>query len=185
MLRGEKVGLRARDEADGPILHAELYDDVPTQARADSRPWRPLSPKAPQAPYAPPTGDSAETSANFSVVELGADGSPGELAGEASLWMIDTHNRSAHIGIGLRPAFRGRGLGTDVVRVLCLYGFVIRGLHRLQIDTLGDNDAMIKVAINAGFTQEATLRRAAWVYGEFLDEVLLGQLAEEYTAPKA
>jgi len=106
----------------------------------------------------------------------------GELAGEALLWDIDLHNRAAHIGISLRPAFRGRGLGADVVRVLCRYGFAIRGLHRLQAETLSTNNAMIQAAGRAGFTREGTLRRAAWVDGEFADEVILGLLAAEWTA---
>jgi len=37
MLRGDKVGLRARQEADVPLLHSELYDDVATRSRADPR----------------------------------------------------------------------------------------------------------------------------------------------------
>jgi RimJ/RimL family protein N-acetyltransferase len=114
----------------------------------------------------------------FSVVELAT----GELAGEALLWDIDLHNRAAHIGISLRPAFRGRGLGADAVRVLCRYGFAIRGLHRLQAETLATNNAMIQAADRAGFTREGTLRRAAWVDGEFLDEVILGLLAAEWKA---
>jgi len=111
-----------------------------------------------------------------------ADGSPtgGELAGEALLWSIDTHNRSAHIGVSLRPAYRGRGLGTDVVRALCGYGFRVRGLHRLQIETLTDNVAMVRAAIRAGFTREGTLRRSAWFDGGFLDEAVLGLLVSEW-----
>ena len=42
MLRAGKVGLRARDEADVAVLHAELYEDIATRMRADSRPWRPI-----------------------------------------------------------------------------------------------------------------------------------------------
>jgi RimJ/RimL family protein N-acetyltransferase len=63
--------------------------------------------------------------------------------------------------------------------VLCHYGFAVRGLHRLQVDTLADNTAMIRAANQAGFVLEGTLRRAAWVNGEFLDEVILGLLAPE------
>src|ERR1700755_225468 len=117
MLRGEKVGLRARHEADIPVLHDELYNDVIMRSRSDGRPWRPISPDPAASPYA--ISDSGDESACFSVVTLEDD----ELAGEAVLWRIDTHNRSAHLGIALRPAFRGRGLGLDVVRVLCDYGF--------------------------------------------------------------
>jgi RimJ/RimL family protein N-acetyltransferase len=175
MLRAGKVGLRAREEADVAILHAELYEDVATRSQADSRPWRPIPP-GPASPYAI-TGPR-DDQACFSVVEL--DG--GELAGDALLWAIDLHNRMAHLGLALRPAFRGRGLGTDVVVALCDYGFTIRGLQRLQVDTLASNTAMIRAASRAGFVPEGRLRRAAWVSGEFADEVILGMLATEWAA---
>jgi RimJ/RimL family protein N-acetyltransferase len=112
----------------------------------------------------------------FSVVDLAT----GELAGDAVLWGVDSHNRLGHVGISLRPSARGRGLGTDTVRVLCRYGFAIRGLNRLQAETLADNTAMIRAATQAGFTREGVLRQGAWVNGTFADEVILGQLASEW-----
>ncbi|MBV9383737.1 MAG: GNAT family N-acetyltransferase [Streptosporangiaceae bacterium] len=174
MLRGEVAALRARQDSDVPVLHAELYDDVATRVQADYRPWRPVAADSGESPYrvTPPADDSA----TFSVVELAS----GELAGGALLWGIDLHNRAAHVGISLRPAFRGRGLGTDAVRILCRYGFSIRGLHRLQAETLAVNSAMITAATRAGFVPEGTLRRAAWVDGQFADEVILGLLAAEW-----
>src|SRR4029077_14656669 len=134
----QQQSLRAPHDADVPIRQSELYDDVAVRSRADSRPWRPIAPGSAASPYAV-TGPSEEA-ACFSVVELSSD----ELAGEPLLWGIDTHNRTAHVGISLRPAFRNRGLGTDVLRVLCGYGFAVRGLHRLQLETLADNTAMIQ-----------------------------------------
>lgn len=174
MLRGEVAGLRARDEKDVPILHAELYDDVATWVRSDARPWRPVPADPAHSQYR--VKDPAEDHAVFSVVHLAS----GELAGEALLWRIDPHNRSAHVGISLRPGFRGRGLGTDTVRVLCGYGFAILGLQRLQVETLADNAAMIAVAARAGFAPEGTLRRSAWVNGRFADEVILGMLSADW-----
>jgi len=174
MLRGELAGLRARHDSDVPVLHAELYEDVATRMRADSRPWRPIPPDSPSSPYA--VRGPSDDAAVFSIVHL-ADG---ELAGEALLWGIDTHNRSAHLGISLRPAFRGHGLGADVVRLLCYYGFAVRGMHRLQIETLADNAAMIAIATRAGFTREGTLRGTSWVDGAFADEAVLGLLAAEW-----
>ncbi len=175
MLRGELTGLRARHDSDIPTLHAELHDDVETRSRADSRPWYPIPP-GPDSPYRV-TGTDGRA-ACFSVIELAG----GQLAGEALLWGIDLHNRNAHIGISLLPAFRGRGLGTDVVRVLCRYGFAIRGLYRLQVETLADNVAMLRAAGQAGFTREGILRRSAWVNGDFADDVVLGLLAPEWRA---
>ena len=173
MLRAGKVGLRARDEADVAVLHAELYEDIATRMRADSRPWLPVPAGSAASPYA--VSEPRDDVAVFSVVELAS----GELAGEALLWAVDLHNRTAHLGVSLRPAFRGRGLGADVVVALCEYGFAVRGLHRLQVDTLASNTAMIRAATQAGFVPEGRLRQAAWVNGEFADEMILGMLATD------
>ena len=175
MLRAGKVKLRARDEADVVVLHTELYADIATRVRADSRPWLPIPAGSAASPYA--VSESRDDVAVFSVVDLAS----GELAGEALLWAIDLHNRTAHLGVSLRPAFRGRGLGADVVVALCEYGFAVRGLHRLQVDTLAGNTAMIRAAERAGFVPEGRLRRAAWVGGDFADEVILGLLAADWT----
>lgn len=174
MIVNGTVGLRARLERDVQVLQTELYDDVITRTRADSRPWRPISPGSENAPYA--VREPSDGAACFSVVVLPDQ----ELAGEAVLWGIDSHNRAAHIGIALRPAFRGRNIATDAVLALCDYGFGVLGLHRLQIETVSDNLPMIKAAARAGFSVEGTLRHSAWVYGAFADELVLGRLSEDW-----
>ncbi|WP_030652468.1 MULTISPECIES: GNAT family N-acetyltransferase [Streptomyces] len=177
MISGQLAGLRARLPEDVTVLHTELHDDVVTRSQADSRPWSPRPATGGHSPYepAPPSADAAV----FSVVELAS----GDLAGEALLWGIDTHNRCAHLGISLRPGLRGRGLGREAVQLLCRYGFTVRGLGRLQIETLSGNTAMIAAATAAGFVREGLLRRSAWVYGGFEDEVILGLLSDEWTDP--
>jgi RimJ/RimL family protein N-acetyltransferase len=177
MLRGELVGLRARQDTDIEIFETELLNDVETRVRADGRPWRPVAPGSADSPYRVPA--DRDDVVMFSAVELAT----GELAGEAGMSGIDLHNRHAEIGLVLRPACRGRQLGTDVVRVLCHYGFVIRGLHRLQITTLADNHAMIAAAVRAGFVLEGTSRDVAWIDGGFADGVTLSQLAGEWSRP--
>ena len=185
-LTGELAGLRARAVEDVEVLHTELYEDVATRVRSDLRPWVPI-PFGPASPFWVPglganpaapseAGTADPDSAIFSVVELAT----GELAGEALLWAIDLHNRSAHVGISLRPAFRGRGLGVDVVPILCRYGFQVRGLRRLQLETLADNHAMMAVASKLGFTREGMTRNSSWVNGRFCDDVIFGLLAEEF-----
>ena len=39
---------------------------------------------------------------------------------------------------------------------------------------------MIRAATDVGFVREGLLRRAAWVTGDFVDEVILGLLATEW-----
>ena len=181
MLNGELVGLRARTADDAEILHEELYENVEDWVRGSNHPWVPIPP-GPGSPYAPadpaeerrgPAPDAAE----FSIVELAT----GELAGQVALWGIDEHNRMGHVGVELRPGFRGRGLGADAVRVVCRYGFALRGLHRLQLETLTDNHAMIAVAEKLGFTREGATRGSSWMNGRFMDDVIFGLLAEEFT----
>jgi Acetyltransferase (GNAT) domain len=90
----------------------------------------PVAPGAPVSPYR--QAEDRNAVVRFSIIEP----TTGELAGEAVVSGIDLHNRQAEIGLVLRPAFRGRHLGPDVVRVLCHYGFAIRALHRIRITTL-------------------------------------------------
>ncbi|TWP33222.1 GNAT family N-acetyltransferase [Leekyejoonella antrihumi] len=174
MLLGKLVCLRPRHEDDVAVLHAELYENVSGRSRSHLQGWVPI-PSGPRSPYAVPA--PSESAAVFSVVERAT----GDLAGEASLWGIDLHNRSAHLGLSLRPAFRGRGLGTDIVTVLTDYGFRTRGLHRLQLETLTDNAAMIAAAARAGFRREGTLRQSGWVNGVFTDDAILGLLAQDWS----
>src|SRR5262249_10535495 len=103
-----------------------------------------------------------------------------ELAGEALLWGIDLHNRLAHVGLALRPTFRGRGWSVEVLHLLCRYGFDVRGLNRLQLETAQDNRPMIAAASNAGFEIEGTLRQASWVPGGFVDTAVMGLLAANW-----
>ncbi|GLY29367.1 GNAT family protein [Kineosporia sp. NBRC 101731] len=168
--RGDKAGLRARRAADIPILHNELHHDPVDSSRASGRAWIPISPDNPDdSPFAvKPDAPHAV----FSIVDLAT----GDLAGDVGLWGIDLHNRNSQIGLVLRPTFRGRGLGTDTIRLISDYAFTTRGLHRLEIRTLADNRAMIKTALAAGFTQEGTLRHNAWVNGTYLDEIVFGRI---------
>lgn len=152
-----------------------LYNDVATRSRQDPRPWQPIPPGSALSPYA--VAEPSDKVAPFSVVELDSQ----ELVGAAGLWGIDMHNRSAHLGLSLLPDFRGRGLSSDIVRALCEYGFAVLGLQRLQVETLADNAAMIAAAEREGFTIEGTLRCAAWVYGAYIDKIVLGLLVHEWS----
>ena len=104
-------------------------------------------PPGAQSPYDVPDTDDT---AFFSVATV----EDGELVGEALLWGIDQHNRSAHVGLALRPSFRRRGWSGEVLELLCEYGFTVRGLNRLQLETAATNTAMLRAATRAGFNQE-------------------------------
>lgn len=172
MLHGREVALRARLESDVPLLHSGLYEDVDTHASADGRAWRPMAPDAEGSQFR--VREPSPEVASFTVVAL----DDGRVLGDALLWQIDLHNRGGHIGLAILPEARDRGVGFDVTDVLCRYAFRTLGLHRLQIETGADNAPMLAVASRAGFVVEGTLRNAGWVNGRFVDQIVLGLLAE-------
>ena len=171
MLAGDRVILRARRNSDVPVLHAGLHDDVPTQLLASGQPWRPV-----QLDHSPFQPSQDEQLAVFTVADATGD----TPLGSALLWGVDTHNRLGHLGMSLLAEHRGQGYASEVIQLLCRYGFRLRGLHRLQIETLAENTAMIRTATAAGFTREGLLRRSAWVAGQFVDEAIYGLLADEW-----
>ena len=87
------------------------------------------------------------------------------------------HLHAGHLTTGC-IYLHGRGYGTEALQLLVGYGFDVLGLHRLQIETLADNAAMIGSAESAGFRLEGRLRGSGWVLGEFVDEVVLGLVRE-------
>jgi RimJ/RimL family protein N-acetyltransferase len=50
----------------------------------------------------------------------------------------------------------------------------VRGLQRLKIETLSDNEAMLRSAERNGFVREGVLRSSAWVLGEYMHEFCSG-----------
>ena len=57
----------------------------------------------------------------------------------------------------------GRGLGADIVRVLCGYGFAVRGKRRLEANTLAGNHGLNTAAERSGFVREVLHRQSAWL----------------------
>ena len=179
MLKGRMVGLRESRREDVEALF-EFSTDVEHVALADAHPFQPRSLAARQADYDKRLAEQDPQSARFTIQRL--DDETGAAIGNVGLWMIDLHNRSAHIGISLLASARGQGLGRDAIEVICRFGFETRGLLRLSLETLDVNAAMRATALGCGFVEEGRLRSAAWYLGRRVDEMLYGLLADEWQA---
>lgn len=179
MLNGRLVTLREIRRSDLAVIHRELRSDVVTASLSNVDPWRPTSLARMEAEFDRAlTEPETPEHVRFAVQERGDE--RGELIGTCGLWQVDLHNGTGHLGIQLVPSVRGRGLGTDVVRVLCHYAFVVRGLHRLSLETLATNLAMRTAAARAGFVEEGRIREAAYLLGERVDELTYGLLRSEW-----
>jgi RimJ/RimL family protein N-acetyltransferase len=179
MLKGRLVGLREPRREDVAALF-ELRTDVELFSLTDARPFQPRTLASRQAEFDKRQTEQDPKAAFFTIQRL--DDAAGTALGSVGLWEIDPHNRSAHVGISLLPTAQGQGLGRDAVEVICRFGFDVRGLERLSLETLDVNAPMRAVAAACGFVEEGRFRAAAWYLGRRVDEMVYGLLAAEWRA---
>lgn len=165
--------LRAPTPDDTGFLQS-LWDDVDTWVLAQARPYVPES-QARKARRLNAALDGSDPSTLWLVVEAES-----QAVGVAGLSQIDLHNRRAEVAVTLRPQARGRGHGRDALAVLCDYAFTLRGLHRLETETLGTNVAMQRVAEAVGFVREGVRRARDWQPSGWCDIVVYGLLVDEW-----
>jgi RimJ/RimL family protein N-acetyltransferase len=97
------------------------------------------------------------------------------------IWSICSSARASSYVVSLLPAARGQGYGTEVIRLLCQYGFRNRNLRRLELETLASNTAMRRTAETCGFTHEGTQREREYDGDGFADMVIYGLLRRDWT----
>lgn len=182
MLEGDRVVLRDWRRTDVEA-HQQVRTDVRLHAIIDDDPWVPRPLEAALQRYDKLVAEPDPGNVAFAVSRR--DDPAQECLGQGSLWGMNLHQRTAHLGITLTAPARGQGLGTEVVHLLCRYGFEVRDLVRLQIETLASNVPMQRAAEANGFVLEGRLRQNAWVMGEREDELVYGLLAGEWRARTA
>jgi aminoglycoside 6'-N-acetyltransferase len=97
-------------------------------------------------------------------------------------WHEETDPMYRHAGVDLfiGDAFAGRGLGTEVVRVVCTHLVDQRGFHRIVIDPQVANEAAIACYRKVGFKPVGVMRRYERdASGEWRDGLLMDLLADE------
>lgn len=172
MITGEIVTLRPLRDADQEVLYG-LVADLGT--------WEENTPAAPTALTRAAFADrfhrwlTPEAGNTVFAIEAG-----GTLIGRCDLFGLDELARSGEVGIGLVATARGRGAGTDALRLLVRFAFARRNLHRVHLRCIASNAAAIACYRKTGFVQEGVLRESAWVRGGFEDEIVMGLLREEW-----
>jgi RimJ/RimL family protein N-acetyltransferase len=168
VLRGELVTLRAATAADADALY-ELSAELETWEERQPQPPAPLTREAFDERF---ERRQKDTGADLRFV-VEADG---EVAGSCELFGVEHLARSAEVGIALRAPARGRGLGTDALRVLVDFAFTRLNLRRVHLTVLADNAPAVASYTRVGFVEEGRRRESAWVRGRYVDEVLMGLL---------
>ena len=105
-----------------------------------------------------------------------------KLIGSCSIEPMWSH-RNAWVAIGIgNPAYRGKGYGTDAMRLLIGYGFRELDLQKITLSAFNYNQRAIRSYEKAGFIREVVKRAALYRDGQRYDELVMGILRCEWEA---
>ena len=82
------------------------------------------------------------------------------------------------------PSERGKGYGSEAVKIMVDYLFLSKETMRIQAQTDPRNAASQKVLEKVGFKKEGTLRKNFFMRGEWRDAYVYGILREEWQQPR-
>jgi RimJ/RimL family protein N-acetyltransferase len=103
------------------------------------------------------------------------------LIGSCQLHSIHPIHRSAELQIRIGEVrARGKGYGTEALRLLLDFGFRDLNLHRIYLHVFKTNTRAIRLYKKCGFRTEGVLREHAWVDGEFVDVLVMAKLRAEH-----
>ena len=106
----------------------------------------------------------------------------GEVIGETGFLRIfpawGTTDLSIIVG---EPSARGKGYGTEAIRLLLDHAFRGLKLHRVAIGVVGFNETALAFYEKAGFRREGVQRDGYFCDGRFSDFVMMSLLASEYS----
>ena len=108
----------------------------------------------------------------------------GRPIGNCGLHEVDLANRRTVVGIMIGESdARGRGYGTEAMRLVVDYAFTVLGLHSVMLMVFEYNGAGRRCYEKVGFREIGRRRESRWYNGRFWDEIYMDSLATEFTSP--
>ena len=90
------------------------------------------------------------------------------------------HEAGFEIGYSIfHEADRGKGYGTQALRIFSAYLFELKPIARLHMMTVVGNVASRRIAEKCGFKHEGTLKKCTFCRGQYVDLDLLSLLRED------
>lgn len=106
-----------------------------------------------------------------------------KLVGHCGLKNVTTINRTASVSIAIYGENnRGKGYGTDAMKVLLRIGFDYLNLHRIGLNVFDTNPGAIHVYQKVGFTKTGMNRHTDYVEGKYVNDVQMDILEDEWRA---
>jgi putative acetyltransferase len=101
----------------------------------------------------------------------------GEVVGNGGLHRADGRRRhAATLGMGVREAWQGRGIGRAILTALVDTADNWLDLRRLELTVYTDNARAIALYERFGFAREGVMRAYAYRGGTYVDALLMARL---------
>ncbi|MGK5507125.1 GNAT family N-acetyltransferase [Brevibacillus formosus] len=181
-LQGEKVVLRDIQEEDIDTIYYWKYEAEDREHLNWNGPYKPLDPYTKEEYRALPRYQESlalvGTDAPRTELMIEIDG---ELKGSVGRYWVSEETNWCEIGIVIYDSrYWQNGYGREAFRMWIDYLFTHMDTVRLGIGTWSGNERMIKLAAHMGMVEEARVRKARIVRGEYYDAIKMGILREEW-----
>ncbi|WP_075618512.1 GNAT family N-acetyltransferase [Paenisporosarcina indica] len=105
----------------------------------------------------------------------------GDLVGVAGFNNLNWSNKTAYIGYWLGEEYQGNGIMTRVAKALTDYALTELSLNKVEIRAAVENKKSRSIPERLGFVNEGCIRQAEWLSDHYVDHVVYGMLADEWT----
>lgn len=113
----------------------------------------------------------------FAIVRLEDD----KLLGNCSIHDISSPHRSATVGLLIGDKEnRGRGYGTEALKLLVSYGFFYLNLHNIMLQVFSFNESAINAYQKIGFKEIGRRRECYYLNGTYYDQLYMDILKAEF-----
>jgi RimJ/RimL family protein N-acetyltransferase len=176
MLEGKKVRLRLRDKEDLDFFFS-FWNNIDFYGEYEA--IQPQISRA-EAEKRIETSQQAASGVNWTwfVIEKNDGTKIGFI-----IHYTNQPSGSLSVGYALAPNERGKGYGTEALKIMVDYLFLTRDIMRIQAATDVRNVASQRILEKAGFKREGTIRKSDFVRGQWVDDYIYGIVREEWKEP--
>ncbi|MDQ0430585.1 ribosomal-protein-alanine N-acetyltransferase [Planomicrobium stackebrandtii] len=87
---------------------------------------------------------------------------------------------SALVGYSIDEAYIGKGIATEAVKLMTVFGFEELRLHRMEAYVSPENEGSIRVLEKTGFRREGLLKEFLYINGEWKDHYYYAMIEKEF-----
>ncbi|MBB6452424.1 RimJ/RimL family protein N-acetyltransferase [Salirhabdus euzebyi] len=178
LLKGEKVVLRKAVQTDAEKMYYWKFEEEKQEAKKWNGPYIPEPFQSKEKFLADwnPKEEILPGTPSFLVIEV-----EGNFIGTVSCYWVDRNTNWLETGIVIYDSsYWSGGYGSESYRMWIDFLFQSTNLHRLGFSTWSGNIRMMKAAAKLGMQEEARIRKARMVNGEYYDAIKMGILREEW-----